>query len=54
MTAITPPQPRAPRSAGQERKKPESPQGSGCGEVMDRTQTMAEWKPQQFAKADIN
>jgi len=39
----TPLQPKALRSAGQERKKPKSYQVSGCGGQMDRTQMMAEW-----------
>jgi len=50
----TPPQPREPRSAGQERKKPKSERGSGCGGQMDRAQTMAEWEPQQCANTEMN
>ena len=50
----TPPQPRAPHNAGQERKKPKLEQGSGCGGQMDRAQTMAGWEPHQSATTEIN
>jgi len=49
----TPPQPSLPRDAGQERKKPKSEQGSGCGRQMDCAQTMAEWELQQCANTEI-
>jgi len=46
--------PREPRSAGKERTKPQSQQGSGCGGKMDHSQTMAEWEPQQCVNWQIN
>jgi len=45
----TAPQLREPRSAGQDKKKPKSERGSGCGVQMDLAQTMAEWELQQCA-----
>ena len=51
---LTPPQPRTARNTGQERKKPKSEPGSGCGGQMDRAQTMAGWELQQCANTEIN
>jgi hypothetical protein len=42
-------QPREPRNAGQERRKPKSEWGSQCGGQMDHAQTMAEWEGQQYS-----
>jgi len=47
-------QPKAPHSAGQERKQPKLEQGSGCGGQMDRAQTMAERQPQRFVRKGMN
>jgi len=47
-------QPKARRSAGQEKKKPKWGQGSGCGGQMDRAKTMAEWEPQRCVSTERN
>jgi len=51
---MTPLHPIALYSAGQERKKRKSDQGSGCGGLRDRAQTMAEWDPQQYIRIEMN
>jgi len=51
---MSPPQPRALRSAGQERKKSKLEQESGCGGQMYCAQTMAQWEVKLCSNTEIN